>query len=208
MRGITTLIFDFGGVLVNLDKQICLHEFEKIGVFSIEKMVSKFAQSGFFLALEKGFVSAKEFRAEIRKLSEKELTDEQIDFAWNSFLIEIPEYKLDLLFELRKKYRVLMLSNTNVIHFEQVARREFRKKGLSVDHYFDKCYLSYELGMAKPQEDIFTHIIENETASAQEMLFLDDSIQNIETAKRLGFATYLVKEQEDFRPLFNTPSSH
>jgi HAD superfamily hydrolase (TIGR01509 family) len=204
MRNITTLIFDFGGVLVNLDKQLCLAEFAKLGVFNLEKLISNYTQSGFFLGLEKGSVSAAEFRTEIKKLSAKKLTDEEIDYAWNSFLIEIPEYKLDLLFELRKKYRILMLSNTNAIHFEQVAHREFSKKGLSLDHYFDKCYLSYKLGMAKPQEDIFAHILDNETTPANQMLFLDDGVQNIETAKRLGFATYLVKEQEDFRPLFNT----
>jgi glucose-1-phosphatase len=204
MSGITTVLFDFGGVLINIDRQVCLAEFAKIGVFNVEKMVSNFTQSGLFLALENGDVSAAEFRTEIRNLSEKPISDKQIDYAWNSFLIDVPEYKLDMLFELRKKYRVLMLSNTNAIHFEQVAQREFSKKGLTINDYFDKCYLSYELGMAKPQEDIFNFVLLNENTNASQILFLDDGVQNIETAKRLGFATYLVKAHEDFRPIFNT----
>ena len=203
MRGITTVLFDFGGVLVNLDKQACLNEFSKLGIDNVDKYISNYAQSGLFLDLEKGFVSASEFRTEIKKLSNKPLSDKQIDNAWNSFLIEIPEYKLDLLFALRKKYRVLLLSNTNVIHFEQKATQEFSKKGLSINHYFDKCYLSYELGMAKPNEDIFRHVLENEDAEANQILFLDDGVENIETARGLGFACYLVKEQEDFSPIFN-----
>ncbi|MBN1463530.1 MAG: HAD family phosphatase [Paludibacteraceae bacterium] len=204
MREITTVLFDFGGVLVNLNKQRCIDEFKKLGVYQVENYISNYTQSGLFLALEKGLISDEEFRNEIRKLSNKTLSDQQIDTAWNSFLLDIPEYKLDLLLQLRKKYRVTMLSNTNSIHFEQKARYEFGKKGLSIDDYFDKCYLSYELGMAKPQEEIFNHVLENEPSKAHEILFLDDGILNIETAKRLGFTCYLAKEQEDFSPIFNT----
>ena len=204
MRGITTLLFDFGGVLVNLDKQLCLNEFAKLGVSNLEKLISKFTQSGLFFNLEKGLVSVEEFRAAIKKLTSKNISDEQIDYAWNAFLIEVPEYKLDMLLELKKKYRVLMLSNTNEIHFEQVANREFSKKGLGINDYFDKCYLSYEMGMVKPDDDIFNCVLETEGVPAGQILFLDDGAQNIETADRLGFSTYLVKEQEDYRLIFNT----
>lgn len=203
MNGITTLLFDFGGVLVNLDKQACLKAFSSLGIPDLEKYISNYAQSGLFLKLEKGEVSTDEFRAELRKMSDRKLTDKEIDTAWNSFLINIPEYKLDFLLELRKKYRVLMLSNTNAIHFEQRAKEEFGKQGKKLEDYFDKCYLSYELGMAKPDKNIFEHVLENETAKAHEILFLDDGEQNIATAKEFGFASYLVSEQEDFRPLFS-----
>lgn len=204
MKGITTLLFDFGGVLVDLDKQLCIDEFSKLGVFNVEKLISKFIQSGLFLSLEKGEVSADEFRNELRKLTTNKLSDEQIDAAWNSFLIQIPDYKLDMLLELRKEYRILMLSNTNEIHFEQVAKKEFSKKGLSVNDYFDKCYLSYELGIAKPQEEIYQHIIKTEGINANQILFIDDGAVNIETAKRLGFKTYLAKDKEDFRSIFKS----
>ena len=157
MSDIKTLIFDFGGVLVNLDKQLCLDTFKKLGVYELEKLISKYAQSGFLQDLEVGKITAKGFRDELRKLSQQNLTDAQIDAAWNIFLLDIPAFKLDLLLELRKKYRVIMLSNTNELHFEQVAINEFKKNGLALDDYFDKCYLSYKIGMAKPNEDIFHH---------------------------------------------------
>lgn len=203
MNGITTLLFDFGGVLVNLDKQACLKAFAGLGIPNLEKYISNYAQSGIFLKLEKGQISTDEFRTELRKMSDRALSDKEIDAAWNSFLIGIPEYKLDFLLELRKKYRVLMLSNTNAIHFEQRAREEFSKQGKKLEDYFDKCYLSYKLGMAKPDKDIFEHVLENENAAAHQILFLDDGPQNIETAMNFGFASYLVSEQEDFRSLFS-----
>lgn len=203
MIGIKTIIFDFGGVLVDLDKQACLNAFSELGIVDLDRYISNYAQSGLFLKLEKGQVSTDEFRSEIRKLARTAITDSQIDEAWNCFLVSIPEYKLDFLLELRKNYRVVMLSNTNQIHFEQRARFEFSKRGLSLDKYFDKCYLSYEIGMAKPDEDIFHHLLKNENASPEEMLFLDDGEQNIITAKKLGISSYLVSAQEDFRPLFS-----
>lgn len=203
MNNITTLLFDFGGVLVDLDKQACLNAFSKLGIIDLEQYISNYAQSGIFLKLEKGQVSPEEFRNEIRKMTNKELSDAEIDNAWNSFLISIPEYKLDFLLELRKKYRVLMLSNTNAIHFEQRAQEEFSKRGKKLEDYFDTCYLSYKLGMAKPDKDIFEHVLENEDAEAHQILFLDDGEKNIETARSIGFASYLVSLQEDFRPLFS-----
>lgn len=203
MNGITTLLFDFGGVLVDLDKQACLNAFSNLGIPDLEKYISNYAQSGLFLKLEKGQVGVDEFRSELRKMSTRTLSDSEIDAAWNSFLISIPEYKLDFLLELRKKYRVLMLSNTNAIHFEQRAQEEFSKQGKRLEDYFDKCYLSYEIGMAKPDKDIFEHVLANENAQAHEILFLDDGALNIEVAKGFGIASYLVSEQEDFRPLFS-----
>jgi putative hydrolase of the HAD superfamily len=203
IQNINTILFDFGGVLVDLDKEACLEAFKKLGVRNLNEYISNYAQSGLFLQLEKGLISPEYFHEQVRKMSDRNISDEEIDDAWNQFLITIPPYKLDFLLELRKKYRVLLLSNTNAIHFNQKGKSEFEKQGLSLNNYFDKCYLSFQLGMAKPDEDIFKHVLENEQAKAHEILFLDDGEQNIETAKKIGFTTYLVKEKEDFRPLFS-----
>ena len=116
-KNITTLIFDFGGVLIDLDINQCILNFNRLGLENVEQYLNNFAQSGFFMQLEKGQISAAEFRNEIRKLTPNKLTDTQIDEAWCSFLLEIPEEKLEMLIELRKKFRVVLLSNTNIIHF-------------------------------------------------------------------------------------------
>ncbi len=202
MSNIRAVLFDFGGVLIDIKREKCIEAFSQLGFPEVEQYIGNYTQTGFFLDFEKGLISPEDFRNEIRNYSNKNLTDQQLDKAWNAFLIDIPEYKLDLLRKLKKNYRVLLLSNTNIIHFTQKGREEFEKQGLHLSDYFDKCYLSYELKMAKPQPEIFQYILENEKVKANEVLFLDDGEKNIKVAESLGFHTYLVNEKEDFRHLF------
>ena len=196
-RNITTLIFDFGGVLINLDINQCIFNFKQLGLKNFEQYLNNFAQSGFFMKLEKGQIPAEEFRNEIRKLSSNPLTDAQIDEAWCSFLLEIPSAKLNMLLELRKKFRVILLSNTNIIHFPDSEKKLFLKTGRNMSDYFDRCYLSYEMKMAKPDKEIFVNILTSENVHANECLLLDDGIKNTEQAQKLGIQTYLVGERED-----------
>ena len=196
-KNITTLIFDLGGVLCDLDIDRCILNFKQLGLENFEHYLNNFGQSGFFMQLEKGLITAAEFRNEVRTLTSKPLTDEQINEAWNSFLVGIPTKKLDLIIELRKKFRVVLLSNTNIIHFPDTVARFFNFNGMSTSDYFDKCYLSYEMKMAKPDEEIFNALLEAEQVSANECLFLDDGQKNIEQAAKSGIQTYLVKAGED-----------
>jgi len=196
-KNITTLIFDLGGVICDLDIDRCILNFKQLGLENFEHYLNNFGQSGFFMQLEKGLITAAEFRNDVRKLTSKPLTDTQINEAWNSFLVGIPTKKLDLIIELRKKFRVVLLSNTNIIHFPDTVARFFNYNGMSTSDYFDKCYLSYEMKMAKPDEKIFNALLEAEQVSANECLFLDDGQKNIEQAAKLGIQTYLVKAGED-----------
>ena len=196
-KNITTLIFDFGGVLIDLDINQCILNFNRLGLENVEQYLNNFAQSGFFMQLEKGQISAVEFRNEIRKLTPNELTDAQIDEAWCSFLLEIPEEKLEMLIELRKKFRVVLLSNTNIIHFPNSEKLLFTNKGRQLSEYFDRCYLSYEMKMAKPDLQIFKNILASENVQPNECLFLDDGLKNTLQAQKLGIQTYLVNEHED-----------
>ena len=196
-KNITTLIFDFGGVLIDLDINQCILNFNRLGLENVGQYLNNFAQSGFFMQLEKGQISAVEFRNEIRKLTSNELTDAQIDEAWCSFLLEIPEEKLEMLIELRKKFRVVLLSNTNIIHFPNSEKLLFTNKGRQLSEYFDRCYLSYEMKMAKPDLQIFKNILASENVQPNECLFLDDGLKNTLQAQKLGIQTYLVSEHED-----------
>ena len=196
-KNITTLIFDFGGVLIDLDINQCILNFNSLGLENVEQYLNNFAQSGFFMQLEKGQISAAEFRNEIRKLTPNKLTDTQIDEAWCSFLLEIPEEKLEMLIELRKKFRVVLLSNTNIIHFPNSEKLLFTNKGRQLSEYFDRCYLSYEMKMAKPDLQIFKNILASENVQPNECLFLDDGLKNTLQAQKLGIQTYLVNEHED-----------
>jgi len=198
LTGIKNIFFDLGGVLINLDKECCLNEFQQLGVQKIDEQIGHSFKSGLFLHLEEGIITSEEFRNEIRKMTDKPVTDNEIDHAWNCFLLDIPPAKLELLLKLRKNYRVFMLSNTNQIHFEHIKLHDFNgKTGYSIDDYFEKCYLSYELHLSKPDKAIFEAVLADSDALPQESLFLDDNQQNIETAQSLGFRTYLVDVDVD-----------
>ena len=194
---ITTLIFDFGGVLINLDLPKCIDNLRGTGFVNVDQFLSNFGQKDFFLKFENGQIDTPEFRNEIRKNTSDLLSDEEIDTAWCSFLCDIPSEKISMLKELRKKYRLLLLSNTNPLHIEVSARIALEPYNTSLDELFDKCYLSYEMGLTKPSEDIFTALLNDANVTAQECLFLDDGLKNIETAKGMGFATYLVDPSEN-----------
>ena len=112
-KGIKNLIVDFGGVLIDLDRQRCLENFRELGLPDVEHTLDLYHQQDFFQKYEKGLITSAEFREVIRGKIGKPVTDAQIDDAWNSFLVSIPTFKLDLLLELRKKYVVYLLSNTN-----------------------------------------------------------------------------------------------
>lgn len=194
---ITTLIFDFGGVIINLDLPTCIQNLKKLGTNDIENYLSNFGQKDFFLKFEIGEIGTPEFRNEIRKLTNKTITDAEIDNAWCSFLCDIPSERLELLEKLRKKYRLLLLSNSNPLHVEVSAAIALQGTGKTIRDYFDKCYFSYEMGLTKPDPAIFEALLADAGLEATECLFLDDGPKNIEAAKRLGIQTYFVTQGEN-----------
>lgn len=202
-NNISTLIFDLGGVIVDLDLAKCIQNFKELGLENIEQYLSNFGQKDFFMRFEKGQIGIPAFRNEIRKLAGIELTDAQIDKAWCSFLTQIPVEKLHLLSELKKKYRLLLLSNTNPLHIETAVAAEFSKTGKTMQDFFDKCYLSYEMGMVKPDVEIFEALLTDAQLKAEECLFLDDGKKNIDTAAALGIQTYWVKPNENLNFLLD-----
>ena len=202
-QNITTLIFDFGGVLINLDLDRCIQRFRDLGVRNFEENLNNYGQKGFFLDFEKGNIGIEEFREEIRKLAQISLTDKEIDDAWCSFLCDIPDQKMNLLLELKKNYRLLLLSNTNPLHIEISAKNEFARFGLTIQDIFEKCYFSYEMKMAKPDAEIFEAVLADSDVKPEECLFLDDGQKNIEQANKIGIQTYLVDVNEDLSFLTN-----
>jgi putative hydrolase of the HAD superfamily len=190
---VTTLIFDLGGVLINLDWERCTDNFRKLGISKMENLISTTLQRGFILDYERGEISTDEFRAEVRKFTDREVTNDEIDFAWTSLLVEIPDEKLQLLLDLKKKYRIFMLSNTNELSFQFSRDNMFNYNGLSIHDFFDKCYLSYEMKANKPEPDIFEKLLQDAGLKAEECLFLDDGIHNIKTACNLGFQTEYIE---------------
>lgn len=201
---ITTLVFDFGDVIIDLDMSRCIQRFKDLGFDDIESYLGLYGQTAFFLEFEKGNLDKAQFRDAIREHTRPNVSDEEIDNAWCGFLCNIPQGKLELLGELKKKFRLLLLSNTNPIHIEQIAPKEFAKSGKTMQDYFERCYLSYQMKLTKPHAEIFEALLSDARVVPEECLFLDDGPKNIEQADKLGFQTYLVTPGEDLSFLLNS----
>lgn len=201
-KGFKNLIVDFGGVLIDLDRQRCLKNFKELGLPDVEHTLDIYHQQDFFQQYEKGLISSDDFRNIIREKIGKDVTDARIDAAWNSFLVSIPTYKLDLLLALRKDYVVYLLSNTNEIHWKWSCEHAFPYKAFRVEDYFEHIFLSYKMKMAKPGEEIFRKVLDDVGLDPKETFFIDDSESNCMTAQSLGISTYTPKAGEDWRHLF------
>ncbi|GCB37265.1 HAD family hydrolase [Bacteroides faecalis] len=202
-KGIKNLLIDLGGVLINLDRQRCIDNFKKLGCEHVEDLLNFYHQQGIFMQQEKGMITSAEFRNGVREMMGKTLSDQQIDTAWNSFLVDIPTYKLELLLKLREKYVVYLLSNTNAIHWKWVCENAFPYRTFKVEDYFEKTYLSFEMRMIKPEMEIFKAVIEDADIDPKETFFIDDSDINCKMAQKLGISTYTPKAGEDWSHLFN-----
>lgn len=202
-KGIKNLLIDFGGVLINLDRPRCIENFKKLGLQNVDELLNVYHQQGLFMQQEKGLITSAEFRDGIRSMGGKPLTDRQIDDAWNSFLVDIPTYKLDLLLKLREKYVVYLLSNTNEIHWKWSCKNAFPYRGFRVEDYFEKRYLSFEMKMVKPDIEIFETVLADANIDPKETFFIDDSEANCLTAQKLGISTYTPQAGEDWSHIFN-----
>lgn len=194
-----TLVFDLGGVLINLNKQACVDAFRALGFDDVEKYLGEYEQQGIFGQLEAGDISPAKFRDGVRSAMGKSVSDEEIDRAFNAFLLDLPLYKLEMLRQLKSNYRILMLSNTNAIMFDYICDTAFRQEGLTVHDYFDEIYVSHEMGCTKPHACIFEQLIAKSGITPSRTLYVEDSAANLAAATPFGFQTLLVQPCEDFR---------
>lgn len=192
------LLFDLGGVIINLRREACVRAFEHLGMADAEQQFGQYSQQGAFLAFEEGQLSVDEFHTAVKALLPLGVTDEQIDAAFCEFLVGIPVHRLRALAELHKDYNMYMLSNTNPIHMEKCVKEEFCKDGHDINYYFDSLVLSYEAKAAKPSESIFRYVEDTLGIKSEETLFIDDSQKNLDVASRLGFGVALVRPGEEF----------
>lgn len=203
-KKIKNIIFDFGGVILNIDYQLTIDAFKEIGMNNFDKAYSQAAQIHLFDNLEKGVISPQEFRNGIRNASGLDLSDEKIDYAWNKIILDLPKHRIDLLLKIRNNYNCFLLSNTNIIHYDLYIK-QLQEFGLeSFDDVFKKSYFSFEMGMRKPDAEIFEFVLNQQLLIAEETLFIDDSIQHIETAANLGINVYHLKKGIEITDLFNS----
>ena len=201
-KKIKNIVFDLGGVLVDLDFKAAINGLQKAGFANVKEQLQSFDREGIFQKFELGEMTAEEFRTAIRENSTVTLTDEEIDALWNAMLLEIPREKLELILDLRGKYMVYLLSNTNSIHWDYVCKNAFNYRGFRVNDYFEETFLSYEMHLAKPDKAIFEKVLEEANLLPEETLFIDDSEANCKAASELGIHTHHYHIGEDLKELF------
>ena len=194
---IDTIIFDFGDIFINLDKEATPLALKKLGLKEWNSNLDALN-----LDFEKGKISETEFILGFQNYIPN-ASIQQIREAWNAILLDFPLYRLEFLQMLSHKYHLFLLSNTDSIHIERFQHRA----GISFyrDFYqcFEKVYFSFELGMRKPDSAIFEFVIKEHNLLPKNTLFVDDNLQNIESAEKLGLQVWhLQKGQEDVIDLF------
>ncbi|WP_298498513.1 HAD family phosphatase [uncultured Algibacter sp.] len=201
---IKTLIFDFGNVFINLNLEAAYnHALEK---FQIESLSEEML--GFNSFYEQGLISTEEF-LDFYSQNFPNLSNEELIDVWNYMLKDFPKQRLDFLKELKSNsnYKLILLSNTNALHIDFI-----KTNVLFFDEFkdcFDTFYLSHEINLVKPNQDIFEFVLNENNLIAGECLFIDDNKDNISTAKNMNFKTWHINpETEDVITLFETKKTY
>ena len=197
-RKIKNIIFDWGGVLIDLDFEGCSKAFQQLGVGDLKQLLTNADESNLFKEYELGTISTTQFHDEVRRLTTAQggqgvpaggLSDEEIDRVWNSMVKTVPTEKLELLAQLRREYNLYLLSNTIDLHWQYAAERVFQYGTLRLKDFFQGIYLSHEMHLAKPNPAIFQQVLAQAGLNPEETLFIDDSEDNCKAAASVGLHT-------------------
>ena len=193
---IDAIIFDLGGVILNIDYQLPVKAFKKLGIENFNELFSQASQTNLFNDYETGKISSEEFLLEMKKYVKEGTNEDAIISAWNSILLDLPEERLFALEKAAENHRIFLLSNTNALHIDSFNQYLLSSLQLpSLEPFFETLYLSYEVGLRKPDSRIFEFVLQDAGLNPERTLFIDDSIQHIQAASELGIITkHLVKE--------------
>jgi len=200
---IKNIIFDLGGVILDIDETIVYKEIEKLGISN-----SELAQSKEFIELmskfDTGIYTAPTFRKKAKAyLGLEKMTDQKFDSIWNAMILDIPRERIEAIEKVKKHYKIFLMSNSNVIHYDLYVRDLQLRFGYhEFDELFNKSYFSFAEHLEKPDPRFFELILDHEGLLPEETLFIDDTAANIKVAKSLGIKTYHISREELVRNLF------
>lgn len=189
IESIKNIIFDLGNVIINIDPVLSVKAMSKLGFLDFEKSYSLLSQSNLFDSLEKGLITPEQFHNEINAELKTKVSSDEINKAWGAMLLDFPAQRIELLQSLAKKYRLFLLSNTNIIHFHQYNNDLEKQYGFGLNSLFEKAYYSYDIGMRKPDAEIFEYVLDDSDLNPFETVFIDDLDKNIDVAGRMGLNT-------------------
>lgn len=202
LKGIKNIIFDLGGVLLNIDPKKTIEAFGLLGMEQLVGDKGLTYDHDIFYRMEQGKITPEEFRNGVRELISLEVTDDQIDAAWTAMLLDFPKNRVELVLNLRKDYKIYLFSNTNAIHVEKY-HSDFRNlHGFEVSSLFEIDFYSNEIGFRKPSPESFQEIIRLSGINPEESIFIDDSLQNVEAAIASGLKGFWLEPGQKIEDIF------
>ena len=204
MQAVKNIIFDLGGVIINLDIQKTISDYNSLSSIPFNSIYTQLQQQVLFDDFDKGIISETHFFGKLKQLIKTEADANRLIQAWNAMLLDFPVERLHLLHKLSKKYRIFLLSNTNethVLEFENTLQKQHLVKNL--DSFFEKVYYSCRIGMRKPDVEIFNFVITENKLNPMETIFIDDSPQHLIGAEKAGITSYLLPKNQDIIQLIS-----
>lgn len=202
-KSIEAIIFDLGGVLLNIDYNLTVQAFEELGLENPEKCFSQASQTTIFDDFETGKISAQHFINSLLPYFKKGTSPNKIVQAWNALILDQPKEKIELLLKLKKTYPLYLLSNTNELHIPVVRRKWAEVTHEPMEYFFDKIYFSNEIHLRKPNLEIFQLVCEEQHLNPRKSLFIDDAIQHVEGANKFGLQTIHLTSPDNLYQLFS-----
>jgi putative hydrolase of the HAD superfamily len=202
-KDIKTIIFDFGGVIIDIDPELTMKEFAKLGARKLDPGQMNEFVSNIIRKFEKGILTPETFRKKASDFLGIKVSDQKFDDAWNALLYDIPQKRLHAIEKAKKNYKIFLLSNSNEIHYDLYVRDlQLRFGYREFDNLFYKAYFSFDLHMAKPDSSIYEFVLNQHGLDPATTLFIDDNEENIIPAQKLGMATYHLQKPEKLRDIF------
>ena len=196
MQKIRNIIFDFGGVILNIDFKRSIEAFQALGIGRDPSFFYEFGQSEIYDRLETGHLSEQEFYDYIRQATGVAATNDELRRAWDAVLLDMPEERVELLKKVRKHYRIFLLSNTNAIHYETYNNAFRQRYGHDFGDLFERAWWSFRIGMRKPFPSTFRWVLRDAGLVAAETLFIDDTLKHIEGAREAGLKGFHLNQVE------------
>jgi epoxide hydrolase-like predicted phosphatase len=193
-NSIRNIIFDLGGVILNIDYHKTEQAFINLGIADFKELYSQFHANSFFKDFEKGKIDPQLFVSQLKTYA-SDLSEQDIITAWNAMLLDFPPGRIEFLLKLKNHYRTFLLSNTNAIHHQAFQKIELDTAG-TLDTCFEKVYYSHEMGLRKPDKEIFEFVLNENKLVARETLFLDDTLANVEAARSVNLQAIYITSSE------------
>lgn len=202
LKGIRNIIFDLGGVLLNIDPKKTIEAFGKLGMEQLVGDKGLSYDHDIFYQMEQGQITPDKFREGVLKLLPNRVSFQEIDAAWTAMLLDFPAIRVDLVKNLSKDFKVYLFSNTNAIHVEKFHSIFRNQHGFEVSTLFETDFYSNEIGYRKPSPESYQEIIRLSGINPEESLFIDDSAQNVESAIASGLKGYWLEPGQTVENVF------